>query len=57
MSEVVEALSPYKVLKMLEAREAAYNSLEGYCRYILETEPADHHRLICQNIDELLNDD
>ena len=53
----IPAISPYKLLKELEMRENAHDTLEGYCRYILEIEPALHHQVICQNIDELLADD
>ena len=41
----------------LARREQAEVSLPHYAEYALEVSPAAHHRLICQAIDELLNDE
>lgn len=57
MSDTPGQLSPLKVLQALEAREQAYESLGGFCRYIMELQPALHHELICHEIDALLNDE
>jgi predicted phage terminase large subunit-like protein len=38
-------------------RGRAQHSLAAYSRYVLGLEPAEHHRLICQAIDDLLNDE
>jgi len=50
-------ISPIALLRELERREAAQTTLQAYCRYMLDLQPALHHQLICDAIDELLNDE
>lgn len=45
------------ILSELERRDNARTSLARYANYVLGVTPALHHELICQSIDELLNDD
>ena len=46
-----------KVLAELARREQASHVLSHYAEYSLTVTPAAHHTLICQAIDELLNDE
>lgn len=48
---------PQELLRELERRDAAQSQLAPYAQYTLQVTPALHHRVICQAIDELLNDD
>src|SRR5215471_16068068 len=49
--------TPQQLYDELIARRAAQTSLAPYANYMLGVTPADHHALICQNIDDLLADD
>lgn len=44
-------------LEELEQREQAQATLAGYATYVLQVSPARHHRLICDAIDQLLQDE
>lgn len=44
------------LLAELEQRDRARTSLSSYSRYMLDVTPAAHHQLICQHIDDLLDD-
>ena len=50
-------LNAEKVLAELARREQASRVLSRYAEYSLTVDPAAHHKLICQAIDELLNDE
>ena len=50
-------LSKTAILADLLARREAEEQLAGYARYVMDTHPAAHHELICQNIDDLLISD
>lgn len=45
------------ILLEIEAKQQAQTSLAAYAERCLEVVPALHHRLICDNIDQLLQDD
>jgi len=46
-----------QLLAILAERERARSSLADFARYVLEVEPSHHHRVICDAIDALLNDE
>lgn len=50
-------LNAEKVLAELSRREAAAQALPAYARQVIEVQPAEHHILICEALDALLNDE
>jgi len=50
------AVDAYQLLQQLETRDRAKTQLAEYANYMLEVVPALHHHLICDAIDELLDD-
>jgi len=50
-------MRPSQILQELEKRELAEAHLAHYCRYVMEVAPSAHHELICDTIDQLLNDE
>lgn len=59
MSEIDERspISPAKAAEMLLRRKEARSSLDRFANYILEVEPALHHKVICNHLERLLNDE
>ncbi len=50
-------ISPSQAAEVLLKRKRARSSLEGFAEYTLSAKPSDHHRLICEYIERLLNDE
>lgn len=51
-----EILTPAKAAEELLKRKKARSSLSGFAEYALEVIPALHHKIICDAIEELLDD-
>jgi predicted phage terminase large subunit-like protein len=45
------------IIEQLLKVQTAKETLSGFCRTVMEIEPAKHHMVICDHIDRLLNDE
>lgn len=48
-------LEEEKLLRELLMRQNASENLADFARYVVEVEPAEHHRLICHKLDEVVS--
>lgn len=53
----MKGLTEQDIIAELERRDRASNTLAGFAESHLDVIPAEHHKLICRAIDELLNDE
>lgn len=53
----MKGLTEQDIIAELERRDRASNTLAGFAEAHMDVIPAEHHKLICQAIDELLNDE
>ena len=57
MAKLSTTLSPAQLLSMIEAQDNAASHLAAFANYVIEVTPAAHHILICDAIDQLMDDE